>query len=110
MTIAIEKFSAFNKERKASLTTVGNSVSVINRELSKVLKQQAYMHVNPDNNGASDLLSVVADEIDVIASAFAEINSKVVDFMAVKSGAMTVEQLLVKYPAINLTEYSAELL
>jgi hypothetical protein len=30
--------------------------------------------------------------------------------MQVKDGMMTVEQLLAKYPAINLDEYSSELL
>ena len=110
MTIQIEKFSAFNKERKTSLATIGSSVSIINKELSKVLKQQAYMHKNPDNNGANDLIPLVSDKIDVIAQAFAEINAQVVDFMAVKTGTMTIDELLTKYPVINLEEYSKELL
>ena len=110
MSISIEKFSAFNIERKSSLSSISKTVSNLNKEMSLALKQQAYMRSNPDNNGADELIPVVASDIDAIAVALNEANEKATDLLSVKSGAMTVDQLLVKYPAINLEEYSDELL
>ena len=110
MSISIEKFSAFNIERKSSLSSISKTVSALNKEMSLALKQQAYMRSNPDNNGADELIPVVAGDIDLIAIALNEVNEKAADLLAVKAGTMTVDELLVKYPAINLIEYSAELL
>ena len=110
MSISSEKFSAFNIERKASLSSISKTVSNLNKEMSLALKQQAYMRSNPDNNGADELIQIVASDIDLIAAALQEVNEKAADLLAVKAGTMTVNQLLVKYPAINLNSYSAELL
>ena len=110
MGISSEKFKTFNTERKSSLSSISKTVSTLNKEMSLALKQQAYMRSNPDNNGADELIPVVADDIDLIAAALNEVNEKAADLLAVKAGAMTVDQLLAKYTAINLIEYSTELL
>lgn len=110
MGISSEKFKTFNTERKSSLSSISKTVGTLNKGMSLALKQQAYMRSNPDNNGADELIPVVSDEIDLIAIKLAEVNAKAADLLSVKSGAMTVDELLAKYPAINLTEYSAELL
>ena len=110
MSIQSEKFRTFNVERKASLKSISGSVSSTNKDLLVAIKQQAYMRSNPDSNGVDELIPIVASEIDSIALALAEVNEKAGDLLAVKSGSMTVTQLLAKYPAINLEEYSAELL
>ncbi len=110
MSIESEKFRTFNEERKTSLKAVSAAVSTLNKEMSIAIKQQAYMRKNPDNNGVDELISIVAGEIDLIAVALNEVNAKATDLLAVRSGGMTVDELLVKYPAVNLTEYSVELL
>ena len=110
MTIQIEKFSAFNKERKSSLSAISSDVSKLNKNMMLALKQQAYMRSNPDNNGASDLIPKVASQIDSIAAELAEVNKRASHLLAVKAGTMTIDQILAEYPAINLTEYSDELL
>jgi hypothetical protein len=110
MSIQSEKFRSFNTERKASLKTVSSAVSALDGGLMVALKQQAYIHTNPDDNGVNELIPIMSDEIDKIGQALTEANSKAADLLAVKSGSMTVTQLLAKYPAINLEEYSDELL
>jgi hypothetical protein len=110
MTVQNEKFRNFNTERKATTKAVSDAVSKLNKELAVAIKQQAYMRSNPDDNGANELITIVSDEIDAIAISLSNANSKATDLLAVKAGTMTVEQLLAKYTAINLTEYSEELL
>ena len=110
MGISSEKFTTFNAERKTLLSSISKGISTLNKDMSLALKQQAYMRSNPDNNGADELIPIVASDIDAIAVDLGEVNAKAADLLAVKSGTMTVEQLLVKYPAINLSEYSDELL
>jgi hypothetical protein len=110
MSIQTEKFRNLNTERKASLTAVSNAVATLAKHFPAALKQQAYMHKNPDNNGANDLIAIVSDEVNSIAEALASINAQAADLLAVKAGTMTVDELLAKYTAINLEEYSAELL
>jgi hypothetical protein len=110
MSISGEKFRTFNSERKATLKAVSTDVSSLNKELLIGIKQQAYMRSNPDNNGVDELLPIVSGDIDAISTALSRANIVANDLMQVKDGMMTVEQLLAKYPAINLDEYSSELL
>ena len=110
MTIEIEKFSTFNKERKTTLNAISAAVSVLAKHFPSALKQQIYMHVNPDNNGANELIDIVSDQVNSLAGALADVNKQAADLMSVKEGNMTIDQLLAKYPAINMIEYSNELL
>ena len=110
MSIQSVKFTNFNTERKALTKSISGSVSALNAGITTAIKQQAYMHKNPDGNGADELISVVSDDIDLIEVALAEVNEKAADLLAVRAGTMTVDESLAKYTAINLEEYSNELL
>lgn len=110
MTIKIEKFSVFNKERKASLAAVSANVSQLNKNMMLTIKQQAYMRSNPDDNGVDELIPKVSEQIDAIAIELEEVNKRASHLLAVKAGTMTVDQLLAEYPAIDLISYSDELL
>lgn len=110
MSIQSEKFSNFNTERKVSLKAISSAVSNLNRDMLVAIKQQAYMRVNPDDNGANELIDIVSNDIDLIATSLADVNEKAADLLAVRSETMTTDQLLTKYNTINLEEYSNELL
>lgn len=109
MSIEQEKFSNLNKLRKDTHKQVSNLISQLNASTSMAMKQQSYMHKNPDLNGANDLIAVVSPDFLATAAAFNQVAAKLMDMQALQSGAMTVDDFIAKYN-INLAEFSAELI
>mgnify|MGYP003133122369 FL=1 len=109
MSLEYLKFTNLNSERKSTQRSVATAISNLNAAANSALKQQAYMRVNPDNNGADELISITKPDFDACAAAFNEVAQKLMDMQAVQAGTMTVEDCIEKYN-IDLTEYSNELI
>lgn len=109
MSINQEKFSKINQLRKDTHRQVSNAVSQLNSFASDAMNQQAYMRVNPDSNGADQLLSVVTPDFFAVSVAFDEVKEKLEDMQAVASGAMSADAMITKH-GINLSQYSDELI
>tara|TARA_R100000544_G_scaffold16105_1_gene7624 strand:- start:781 stop:1110 length:330 start_codon:yes stop_codon:yes gene_type:complete len=109
MSINQEKFSKINQLRKNTHRQVSDAVSQLNTFASDAMNQQAYMRVNPDLNGADQLLSVVTPDFVAVATAFNEVKEKLEDMQSVASGLMTVDEMIAKH-SIDLSQYSNELI
>lgn len=109
MSVKQTKFNTLNEFRKATSKGVSRAISELNGHASAAIKQSAYMHTNPDDNGSDELVPIIQAEFDLLVTAFAEVQSKLSDLIAVRSGTMTSGELLAKYN-VNLDEFSAELL
>lgn len=109
MGIKEQKDSNFTKDLMANNAKAASSASQLSASIDIALKQQAYMHLDPDDNGAGDYIDVISSSVDEIAAVLGGIAEKAGDLIAVKSGVMTVDQLIAKYPAIDVAVYSAEL-
>lgn len=109
MSINQEKFSSLNKARKDTHRQINNIISQLNSLTDSAMKQQAYMHKNPDNNGADELIAVVTPDFLETANSFNVVAAKLMDMQAVKGGEMTLDELITKY-TINLAEFSNELI
>jgi len=109
MSINQEKFSNLNKLRKDTHKRISNLISQLNASTTSAMKQQAYMHKNPDSNGAPDLIPVVTPDFLAAAEAFNEVVAKLMDMQSVQASSMTVDEFIAKY-SINLEEFSAELI
>ena len=109
MSLEHLKFTNLNSERKSTQRSVATAISNLNAAADSALKQQAYMRVNPDNNGANELIPICQGDFDSCSAAFNEVAAKLMDMQAVQAGTMTVEDCIAKY-GIDLTEYSNELI
>ncbi|AJP43414.1 hypothetical protein EP12_06665 [Alteromonas australica] len=109
MSLEYLKFTNLNSERKRTQRNVATAISNLNAAADSALKQQAYMRVNPDNNGADELIVITKPDFDACASAFNEVAAKLIDMQAVQAGTMTIDECIAKY-GIDLTEYSKELI
>ena len=109
MSVNQIKASNFNVDRKATMRDISSAISKLNTQADKALKQQAYVRVNPDNNGVDEFKDILAGDIDGIATSLSEVNAKLADLMAVKAEVITIEELIAKY-SIDLDGYSSELL
>lgn len=99
----------FTKNRDEILKKISDSVEKLHSGLLSAIKLQAYLRVDPDQLGTEKTLEKLNERVDKIALNLNNANLIAADLLAVKSGEMTTEQLLVRYPAINLQEYSKEL-
>lgn len=109
MSVKQTKFNTLNEFRKATSKGVSRAISELNGHASAAIKQSAYMHTNPDDNGSDELVPIIQAEFDLLVTAFAEAQSKLSDLIAVRSGTMTSDALITKYN-VNLAEFSNELL
>lgn len=95
--------------QKSTSSSVGRSIASLNNDLSAALEHQAYARKNPDTNVDASLLAAINIGVDQLLSQYAEVDAKRLDLLAVKGGAMTVDELIAKYN-IDLTKYSNELI
>ena len=109
MSVAQLKLQNFNNQRKQNQAAVGASLSRLHEQAMLALKQQAYMHSNPDDNGANELISVVKPEFIALATEFNVIAGLLEDSQAVSAGTMTAAELISKY-SLDMTEFSNGLL
>ena len=72
------------------------------------IKQQCYMHENPDNNDADELITVVTPDFIEASKMFNDVKGRLEDLQSVASGSMTTAEMKVKY-SVDLIEYSEEL-
>ena len=103
------KLQKLNSERKKTQRDVSNHISHLNNAADAAMRQQAYMHKNPDANGADQLIAVIHPEFLEAAAAFNEVAAKLQDMQLVSAGQMTIDDFIAKY-AINLEEFSNELI
>jgi len=111
MSLNNVKINNFNQHRKETQRQVSNSLSQLNSQADTAIKQQAYMHLNPDANGANDLIAVVNPEFFALAAQFNTIAEKLVDMQKVADplDAMTAADMVTKY-SLNLASYSESLI
>lgn len=109
MSIAQLKLQNFNEARKTNEEAVSNSLSRLNAQVILAMKQQAYMHLNPDANGADDLISVVSPTFTTLASEFNSIAAMLNAMQEVAAGTLTAADLVSTY-SLDLTEFSDDLL
>lgn len=103
------KLQNLNANRKKTQRSVSNAVSQLNTAADVAMHQQAYMHKNPDGNGADQLIAVVHPEFVEAASAFNEVAAKLQDMQMLATGQMSVDDFIAKY-GIDLAGFSAELI
>lgn len=109
MSIAQLKLQNFNEARKTNEEAVSNSLSRLNAQVILAMKQQAYMHLDPDANGADDLISVVSPTFATLASEFNSIAAMLNAMQEVAAGTLTAADLVSTY-SLDLTEFSDDLL
>lgn len=105
MSLSALKLATLNTNRKQTSQQVSNAISQLNAHAAAAMKQQAYMHKDPDLNGAGDLIAVVQPEFDALSVAFNQVAAKLVDMQAVSAGTMTADALIAKYN-IDLNAFS----
>jgi len=109
MSLKQLKFANLNEQRKQTQRSVSSAISNLNAAADVAMRQQAYMHTNPDDNGADELIAVATPDFNAIASAFNEVAQKLMDMQAVQAGTMTVTEFVSKY-SIDLNGFSSELI
>ena len=108
MGVKDQKDNNFNSEVKATLKSINASLSTLNQTLNKALIQQAYMHKNPDDNGANEYIAEYAPEITEVSEKLNNANLLASDIIKVSNGSMLVDESITKY-VIDLEKYSYEL-
>lgn len=109
MSLSQLKLSNLNEQRKQTQTQVSNAVSTLNAQTDIAMRQQAYMHKNPDSNGADELLVASTENFLATAAAFNEVASKLSDMQALQSGQMSIDDYLSKY-SLDVADISNELI
>ena len=105
MSLNNEKFSDLNKARKATHKQVVSNLSQLLAYSMDAIKQQCYMHENPDNNRADELIAVVTPDFMEASAMFDDVKVRLEDLQAVASGSMTTTEMKAKY-SVDLVEYS----
>lgn len=103
------KLTQYMTNQKATSASVARSISALNNDLSAAIEHQAYARKNPDLVVDNDLLTVIGFGVDELLAQYAEVDGKRIDLLSVKSGEMTVDELITKY-SINLANYSNNLI
>lgn len=99
------KLSNLNELRKQTEREVSRAISQLNAATGSAMRQQAYMHKNPDTNGADQLIPVATPNFNASAAEFNAIAEKLTDMQKVQAGTLTVDDFIAKY-SIDLTEFS----
>ncbi|MFT6586098.1 MAG: hypothetical protein ACJAUY_000679 [Cognaticolwellia sp.] len=103
------KLSNFAKNTSETRKQVAGSIAKLNADLSAAIGHQVYARKNPDSNVDTGLLEHVGAGFEEQIPYFYEIKEKIDDLIAVKNGAMTVDEIATKYGKDALN-YSADLL
>lgn len=103
------KFSNLNTLRKETQRKVSNAISQLNAAADEAMKQQAYMHSNPDDNGANELIAVATPDFNASAQAFNQVAQKLQDMQLVQAGTLSIADYIAKYN-IDLSEFSERLI
>lgn len=99
------KLQNLNEARKRTQRDVSNFISQLQSAADTAMHQQAYMHKNPDANGADQLIPIVHPAFLEIAAEFNKAAAKLSDMQKLSSGEITVDELIAKYN-MNLGEFS----
>lgn len=100
------KLSQFSKNQKDTARNVARAIASLNNDLAAAIEHQAYARKNPDGVVDQGFLDLMSAGVDQLLSQFAEVAEKRDDLLAVRSGAMTVDELLTKYSTVDLAAYS----
>ena len=103
------KLTQYMTNQKATSSSVARSISSLNNDLAAALRHQAYARKNPDTNVDAGLLAIIGLGVDRLLAQYSEVDEKRIDLLAVKSGTMTVDELIAKY-SIDLSAYSNALI
>lgn len=109
MSINQEKFSNLNKARKATHKQISNAISQLLAYSEDAINQQCYMHVNPDSNGADDLLLVTTPDFAETAEQFNILAERLMDMQSLAAGEITDLDMQSKY-SVDLVEFSKRLI
>ena len=99
------KLTQYMTNQKATTSNIARSISSLNNDISAGLEHQAYARKNPDDVIDTELLEIIDIGVDQLLAQYEEVNLKRLDLIAVKDGAMGVDELIVKYN-IDLVAYS----
>lgn len=103
------KLNQFNTNQKQTSQSVARAISQLNNDLAAAIEHQAYARKNPDGVIDEGLLLLMGMGVDQLLAQFAEVAEKKDDLLNVKSGNMTIDELIAKYN-IDLDKYSRNLL
>jgi hypothetical protein len=103
------KFVKLNEQQKQTSRQIASLLSQLNALSLTACKQQAYIRTNPDGNITQEYIDTIGANIPAIATAFANVQDKLQDILAVKAGTMLVADMITKH-SIVVADVSAELL
>lgn len=103
------KLTQYMKNQKETSANIARSISALNNDLAAALEHQAYARKNPDLVIDDGLLAIIGLGVDGLLAQYEEVDAKRVDLLNVKSGVMTVDELIAKH-SINLPSYSNALI
>lgn len=103
------KLTHYITNYKASGVAAARSIAELNNTLGGALTYQAYARKDPDGIIDEDLLALMSYSLDQLLAQYDEVDAKRADLLAVRSGDMTVDELIAKYQ-IDLTTFSNELI
>ena len=103
------KLAQFSANQKQTVSSIARSIAQLNNDLAAAVEHQAYARKNPDNIIDDGFLALMGHGVDQLLAQFAQTAGKRDDLLAVKSGAMSVDDLIAKYN-INVADYSDRLI
>ena len=103
------KLTGYMANQKSTSASVARYIASLNNDLAAAIQHQVYARKNPDDVVDTGLLALMGATVDQLMAQFADVEAKQKDLLAVKSGAMTVDDLHIKYP-FDLVNYSNSLL
>lgn len=104
----MSKLINFNTDYKNTTSSIRRSISNLQAQISTSIKQQAYIHKNPDNNiNEDDLLAMQASFLNIVTE-FNILCPMVEDMTALHVGSIDIDDMITKYN-VNVDQYSAGL-
>jgi len=108
-SISQTKFQNLNNQRKATAKQVSQCISQLTAHALAALKQQAYIHKNPDSNIDPEFITIVGAEVVPVATAFEVVQDQLNDLVSVMNDPSTVDAVIAKH-SIDVDQVSTELL
>lgn len=107
-TLQTLKLNKFDTNQKQTASSIASSIASLNNTMAAALEHQAYARKNPDSVVDADYLEFMGLSVDSLMAQFADVAQKQQDLLAVKDGAMSVDDMISKWN-IDLVAYSNNL-
>jgi len=104
----MSKLINFNKDYKVTSSSIRGSISNLILQITTAIKQQSYIHKDPDGNITPEDLLAMQNVFLNIVTEFSKLSPMVDDMVALHTEQMTVDELIEKY-TVDVPQYSLEL-